>query len=90
MNGIDRINQRDQTDLMNMTDCASPERREQGQGNLMSDAWYGRLSRDGMRSYFDRNQNFSASLGIEFVPIKAEKDPFMQGLDGGVRILFQD
>ena len=56
----------------------------------MSDAWYGGLSRDGMHSHFDCSQNFCASLGIEFVPIEAKKDPFMQGLDGGVRILFQD
>ena len=48
------------------------------------------LSRDGMRSHFDCSQNFRAGLRIEFVPIKAEKDPCMQGLDGGVRVLFQD
>ena len=50
----------------------------------------GWLSHDGMRSYFDRSQDFRAGLRIEFVPVETEKDPCMQGLDGGVRVLFQD
>lgn len=65
-------------------------------GPKVADAWLlepearGVLSGRGMGCLFDGCENLGASLGLEFVPVEAEKEALPDHLGGRIRVLFPD